>query len=80
MQRYFGHFSSFEEMCYEFQVPDGQIFDYQIVFAYYFTESYEGSAVVLFFDDKGINMIEGSHCSCNGLEGQWTPSLINWVC
>ena len=77
MQRYFGHLSSFDDLCNEFRISN-EVQDNQIVFAGYFTESYEGSAVVLFFNNFGINIVEGSHCSCNGLEGQWKPQLMNW--
>lgn len=39
-----------------------------IVFACYETESYEGSALVIFVRSGGMFMVESGHCSCNGLD------------
>ena len=46
-----------------------------ILFATYEVEGYEGSAWVLFYDEEKKKLFEvnGSHCSCMGLEGQWEP-------
>ena len=43
------------------------------VFAVYEQGNYEGSALVLFAKDGKMFSVEGSHCSCYGLEGQWEP-------
>lgn len=42
-----------------------------ILFASYGTPAYEGYAFVLFERDNILYEINGSHCSCYGLEGQW---------
>lgn len=39
----------------------------------YSYESYEGSAFVLFEKDGKLFEVNGGHCSCYGLEGQWDP-------
>jgi hypothetical protein len=46
----------------------------QILFAWY-DEPYEynGFAFVLFSKDNELYTVEGCHCSCYGLEGQWEP-------
>ena len=46
-----------------------------ILFATYTYENYEGSAWVLFYNEEDGKLYEvnGSHCSCYGLEGQWEP-------
>lgn len=45
------------------------------VFAAYTYENYEGSALVITSEDgRAFDVVEGSHCSCYGLEGQWAPS------
>ena len=47
--------------------------DIEILIAWYSYASYEGSAFVLFRQDGKLFEVEGSHCSCNGLEGLWEP-------
>ena len=44
-----------------------------ILFAYYEQANYEGSAFVLFERDGQLYEVNGGHCSCYGLEGQWDP-------
>lgn len=45
----------------------------EILLASYSTEGYDGSAFVLFRRDGQLYEVNGSHCSCYGLEGQWEP-------
>lgn len=49
--------------------------DIDILLASYTYEYYSGYAFVLFRDKANGNLYEvnGSHCSCYGLEGQWSP-------
>jgi hypothetical protein len=47
--------------------------DVEILLASYGTPSYEGYAFVLFRRDGKLWEVNGSHCSCYGLEGQWSP-------
>lgn len=44
-----------------------------IIYAEYENEYYEGSAFVIFEKDGKVFEVNGSHCSCYGLEGQWEP-------
>ena len=44
-----------------------------IIVASYGGGSYEGDAFVLFRKDGKLYEATGSHCSCFGLEGQWSP-------
>ena len=44
-----------------------------ILLASYGTPSYEGYAFVLFERGGKLYEVNGSHCSCYGLEGQWSP-------
>ena len=44
-----------------------------ILFAWYGGDGYEGSAFVLFHRDGKLYEVNGGHCSCYGLEGQWDP-------
>lgn len=45
----------------------------EILLADYSYESYEGSAWVLYRKDGKLFEVNGGHCSCYGLEGQWEP-------
>lgn len=47
----------------------------EILLASYGTGEYEGSAFVLFRRDGQLYEVNGSHCSCYGLENQWDPEL-----
>ena len=47
--------------------------DISILFAVYSDECYEGTAFVLFHKDGKLFEVNGGHCSCYGLEGQWDP-------
>lgn len=44
-----------------------------ILFASYGTDNYSGDAFVLFEQDGKLYEVNGNHCSCMGLEGQWAP-------
>lgn len=44
-----------------------------ILFAFYEYISYSGEAFVLFEQNGKLYEVNGSHCSCYGLEGQWVP-------
>ncbi len=46
----------------------------EVLLAYYSYEGYEGDAFVLFRRAGKLYEINGGHCSCYGLEGQWEPS------
>lgn len=47
----------------------------RFVFAEYQTPAYEGYSTVITSDDgEKFKIVEGSHCSCYGLEGQWEPT------
>ncbi len=47
----------------------------RFVFAEYEPGDYSGSATVITSGDGAkFNVVEGSHCSCMGLEDQWEPT------
>ena len=49
-----------------------------VLFASYGGRSYEGDAIVILERDNKLYEVRGSHCSCNGLEGQWDPQEVTW--
>jgi hypothetical protein len=45
------------------------------VFAVYDIDGYDGSSLVITSNTgRRFNVVEGSHCSCYGLEDQWSPT------
>lgn len=48
----------------------------KVLFAYYDCQNYSGDATVLYRKGGKIFIVGGSHCSCNGLEGQWEPKEV----
>lgn len=58
---------------YEPHKYDGELDGANVLLASYGTPSYEGYAFVLFERAGKLYEVNGSHCSCYGLEGQWEP-------
>lgn len=73
MTVFFGDFHSVEDIIEEFQISADALVDATILFATYEYTLYEGDAFVLFERDGKLYEVNGSHCSCYGLEGQWEP-------
>jgi hypothetical protein len=67
---YYGEFTNEEDVCREFHIKQA---NGTILFAAYETPCYEGYADVIFVSDGKLYHVEGSHCSCYGLENQWEP-------
>ena len=51
--------------------------DVKILFGSYGYANYSGEAWVLFEKDGELYEVNGSHCSCYGLEGQWNPEEVS---
>lgn len=77
-KRYFENFDGIESVHSNFEIGDAEVRDEEILLAYYGTGSYDGGAAVLFQRDGKLYEVSGSHCSCNGLEGQWSPGEVSW--
>ena len=75
--KYFGDFHSRESLIHAFSTSDLPSED-QILFASYDCPPYEGYAFVLYEQDGKLYEVNGSHCSCYGLEGQWEPEETTW--
>lgn len=73
VKMYFGSFSSKQDVADNFQIDVSNIEDCNILFASYDNEGYEGFALVIFSKDGKLYEVNGSHCSCHGLENQWNP-------
>ena len=74
---FLGQWGSIEDLINDFNDYDGQdttqYEGIEILLAYYLYECYGGYAFVLFRKDGELYEVNGSHCSCYGLEGQWEP-------
>ncbi len=62
----------------DFSIKDTDILDEQIIYAAYAYENYSGNAFVLFSKDGQLYEVNGSHCSCYGLENQWEAEKTSW--
>ena len=65
--------SQAEGMCRDFEIEMSALDGIKILVASYTYEDYNGSAFVLFEKGGQLFEVNGSHCSCYGLEGQWEP-------
>jgi hypothetical protein len=54
-------------------VPEDFPTNDKILFAAYEGGSYEGAAIVVYEKDGKLYEVNGGHCSCSGLEEQWSP-------
>lgn len=62
-----------EALIGDFEIDESALDGVEILLASYTYECYSGSAFVLFRRDGRLHEVNGSHCSCYGLEGQWEP-------
>jgi hypothetical protein len=71
MKIFYENFASAQDVFREFAIsPEDGI---EFIYASYDTPQYEGYAHVIFRRDNKLYEVNGSHCSCNGLEDQWVP-------
>lgn len=62
-----------QEIINEFEIPEETLENFDVIIWDYTYENYEGSAFLL-LKDKNTNKlyeVNGYHCSCYGLEGQF---------
>jgi len=72
-QLFLGNFGNEKDVKHNFDVKDNSLNDAFILLAWYGYGDYDGSAFVLFERGGKLYEVNGGHCSCNGLEGQWSP-------
>lgn len=73
MSNFIGDFQDKSDIVQQFQLHEHALDNVDILLASYECADYEGSAFVLFEEDGKLYEVNGSHCSCYGLEGQWQP-------
>lgn len=74
---YLEDWDSADKVYRDFDVKEPE--DIEILLACYTYIWYEGTAFVLYRDNKDEKLYEvnGGHCSCYGLDGQWRPEETN---
>lgn len=77
MSIYVEDFDSKEDVAHQFNISLEDLKDCKILYASYECGNYEGSAFVLYEEGGKFYEVNGSHCSCYGLEGQWEPEEID---
>jgi hypothetical protein len=70
---YFENFACIDDVFDNFGVPCEDRHGIEMIYASYDCPPYEGYAHVIFVRDGKIYEVNGSHCSCFGLEDQWQP-------
>ncbi len=62
-------------IAHDFRVPLPEVALYDILLASYTNQSYSGDAFLVLRRrlTGALFLVEASHCSCFGLEGQWHP-------
>lgn len=67
-----------EDIIAQFSAPDDALQGATVLLALYQYEDYSGDAIVIYEKDGKLFEVNGGHCSCNGLEGQWKPEETSW--
>lgn len=75
---YIDLFTGNGDIIKEFAAPEDALDGASVLLAYYKYEDYSGDALVIFEKDGKLYEVNGGHCSCNGLEGQWEPEETTW--
>jgi len=70
---------NYEMKKYEYPPIEGMATDDEVLYAQYGNGSYDGCCRVLFARDGKLYRVDGSHCSCYGLESQWSPEETSWA-
>ena len=72
MQVFFG-FENANQVFDEYAASETERAGIEFIYALNDGEGYEGWSSVIFIKDGVLYEVNGSHCSCYGLEGQWRP-------
>lgn len=75
---YIENFKSKEDVINSYSAPADSLDNVEMLLAWYGYGDYCGSSFVLFIKDGKLYEVNGSHCSCYGLEGQWSPEETSW--
>lgn len=73
---FYGWFDNEKDITSAFQMDPASLAGCTVLFAAY-DGDYDGQALVVFRLDGKLYEVNGSHCSCYGLEDQWDPELTS---
>jgi hypothetical protein len=71
-------FQNKEDIISQYNAPADALKGAHIYLAWYGYGSYCGCSLVVFKKDGKLWEVNGSHCSCYGLEDQWRPEETSW--
>ena len=72
MTVFHGEFKDKSDIIKQFELDGFNLEDYEIVFASYIDCCYSGNAYILLYKDRVFYEVNANHCSCYGLEGQFS--------
>lgn len=72
-------FSCLEDVASNFEIDFDKVKDIELIYACYEVGHYEDDAHVIFIQNGQLYEVNGSHCSCYGLEGQWAPEETSLI-
>lgn len=73
MSIYLENFQNVDDVLENFSAPEDALKDAEVLLAWYGDGSYCGEALVIYRKGGKLYEVNGSHCSCHGLESQWEP-------
>ena len=68
---YLNRFTNNSDIIDEYKAPQDALEGANILIAWYGEGNYCGDSFVLYERAGKLYEVNGDHCSCNGLEGQW---------
>ena len=71
-------FNNNQDIIDKYQAPANALDGANVLLAWYGYGDYCGSSLVIYEKDGQLYEVNGGHCSCNGLEGQWEPEETSW--
>jgi hypothetical protein len=78
MSEYIQEFKSIEDVIEQYYAPKDALDGAKVHLAWYGYGHYCGDSLVIFEKNGKLQEVNGSHCSCYGLEGQWEPEETSW--
>ena len=75
----FFNFSCAKDVFDAYAAPEEWREDVIFIYADYESADYEGSSHVIFMKGDKLYEVNGSHCSCNGLEECWSPEETSFA-
>lgn len=78
MSQYITNFEDNASVIDAYRAPADALDGATVYLAWYGYGDYSGHSLVVFEKDGTLYEVNGSHCSCSGLEEQWDPEETSW--